>query len=1216
MTIHSKDKLKAAPISDAIKGHAAPSRPRWHLLYFVLAAFDVLTVSGSLYLNHSLKSSFAESVAINRQWAERLGVYASLAELATEVNMPGNEVFDTMDVPTELAEQQVALDRFQSVLSQARNDLRDNVDVVEAAPLVVQLDAIADAMHQMNIVQAEIFDHFRNNESAEAGSKMASMDRKNANVAAAIREMGTLVREIQARNFKDQANQTKSIRSLEYLIAAMIVVIVVAVASYGYKVAQKVRVGDQTLHDLLLESTQLSERASHALHELESLWDTLDKHTLFSMTDSKGKIVDANEGFCIISGYSKEELVGRDHRIVNSGHHPTSFWKEMWQTISAGNVWRGEVCNRAKDGSLYWVDATHVPQFDANGNITAFISLRFDVTDKKRAVAELEEAREQLVQEQDRFEHAISGSSDGLFDHDLITGEIWYSDQFKRLIGFKPEEFDEVKPFYETYVERLHPDDLATAIAARKKHLEHNAPYDFECRLQLNDGSFRWFRMRGQATRDESNRAIRMSGSITDIDEHHTDQSRLDLATRASKIGLWDWHVSSGEIHFSDTFYTMLGYEPGELRMSLATKYGLVHPDDLESMQAAMDRHLDGVDPTYAHEYRVRRQDGLWRWIRDSGEVVERGTDGTAKRMIGVHVDIDESTRKGIALRNAASLAVFDSEHETLSRLAASVAEVFGVDFAGVARQSTDENGRQLATMVGGWMNGQPVEQFTYDLTGTPCAVAYDDAYCRHECDVAAAYPEDKILADMGAESYAGIRLVSNRGEPIGIMMVVHSAPIGDDIDVHATLGMFAARAAAELERADIEAELKAAKAAAENASHAKGEFLANMSHEIRTPMTAILGYADLMLSDFTSASTHPDQIRALQTIRRNGEHLLTIVNDILDMSKIEAGKMAVEILSMQPAQIVDEVTALLESRATEKGLSLNVEYDTPIPASIQSDPTRVRQILLNFVANAIKFTEAGSVTIRISHDARQGLLQFRVIDTGIGMTPEQRDTIARFDAFSQADSSTTRRFGGAGLGLRISNCLVQMLGGQIDIESTFGEGSIFMASIETGDTVGVPLIKPSGNETMNTPIQPAKEQPQPEGDQDLEGVRVLLAEDQRDNQLLVSFMLKKVGAVMTLAENGQIARDLVLSNASSKDAFDVILMDMQMPVLDGYSATRKLRDAGYRGPIIALTAHAMSGDRDKCLNAGCDDFTTKPINRKELLALVTKYARQPAYAE
>ena len=393
-------------------------------------------------------------------------------------------------------------------------------------------------------------------------------------------------------------------------------------------------------------------------------------------------------------------------------------------------------------------------------------------------------------------------------------------------------------------------------------------------------------------------------------------------------------------------------------------------------------------------------------------------------------------------------------------------------------------------------------------------------------------------------------------------------------------------------------------------ANHAKSEFLANMSHEIRTPMTAILGFTDILLDDLKETET----IAAAQTIKRNGEQLLRLINDILDISKIEAGKMEVEMMNWSPGQIVAEVVSLMHVRADAKGLTLGDEIEGSLPETIMTDPVRLRQILVNLVGNAIKFTEKGGVRIvtKLVRDPQgQPSLAFAVIDTGSGIRDTEIGKL--FEPFTQADGSPSRRHEGTGLGLAISRQLARALGGDVTASSEFGKGSTFTATVSTGPLDGIPLVQcPAevGN-TGNRPNESTTDSiPKLQ-------CRVLLAEDIPDNQRLIEAILCGVGAEVTIVGNGQDAVEQVLAthpgwgrrHGDPTKPFDIVLMDMQMPVLDGYAATRRLRHEGYAGPVIALTAHSMCGDREKCIGAGCDDYLSKPVIRKELVQMVAKWA-------
>jgi PAS domain S-box-containing protein len=459
-------------------------------------------------------------------------------------------------------------------------------------------------------------------------------------------------------------------------------------------------------------------------------------------------------------------------------------------------------------------------------------------------------------------------------------------------------------------------------------------------------------------------------------------------------------------------------------------------------------------------------------------------------------------------------------------------------------------------------------------------------------------YPWETAMRDEAPLTGLMMRLDDCEGKRRSFM--VNCTPIsGNDGKVRGVLASL--EDVTQLE--ETQHELSRSKEAADAANRAKSDFLARMSHEIRTPMNAILGFTDMLRRGFEANELERQEY--LDTIHASGEHLLNLINDILDLSKVEAGRLDIEKIQCSPLQLIYEAVTVLRGQAEKKGISLGYEAPEGLPEYVITDPVRFRQLLTNLIGNAIKFTEQGGVRVvaRTSTRQRRPQLIVEIIDTGIGIPDETLERI--FDPFVQADTSITRRFGGTGLGLAISRRFVEALGGDLTVRSEMGKGSVFTFTIDTGPLDGVRTV---------TLDQATHQLRRTRASHSLRGqlpaVRILVVDDGESNRKLISLVLSRAGAVIQCARHGKEAIEAV-----GRICFDLVLMDIQMPVMDGYTATRILRERGLTMPIIALTADAMKGTEEKCREAGCSGFLTKPIDMDQLVHSLAETLRDHGYA-
>jgi PAS domain S-box-containing protein len=885
----------------------------------------------------------------------------------------------------------------------------------------------------------------------------------------------------------------------------------------------------------------------------------------FALGDFSGRIYEVNGVFCRILGYSREELIGKTTRDIT---HPDDLEasQENLRRLQAGEIDIYQFDKRYihKDGHPVWTEVKVSLLKNALGRPNVIVQIE-DITERR-------EQQRKILQLSERLSLATAAGEIGIWDLDLQTQQLVWDTFLSRLYDIDPAQ-----PLtYATWRSRVHPDDLGPIEALLDKALYQGASFNAEFRVINSGGMVRHIRSSAIVTWDDQGRPLRMVGVNVDITVHKTaemlqERAREELQTiidqMPAMIGYWDPELRN---RFGNQSYVeWFGKTPQEMRgKHIREVIGeKLYALNLPHMQAALRGERQQFERTIV-DVSGRTRYSLASYLPDI-----RG--GMVKGFYVFVADITPLKQAQMALAEAQShlRAVIDSAAE----------------FAILA---TDQSGTiQLfnkgAEEMLGYRAEELVGKFKPDILHLPEEIIERRALLSQEAGHTVSIDEVFVgRARQGVSESREWTLVHKNGQQVPVRLLI--APMRDH---QGEITGFVGIANDISAQRQARQALRQAKELAEQASQAKSDFVANMSHEIRTPMNAILGMSYLLAGSDLDA----EQRSHLDMIRTSAASLLAILDEILDFSKIEAGKMALAPLDFNLDDVTRSVAGMMSVSAQQKGLQLSLHVDEDVPRYLHGDAQKLRQVLVNLAGNAVKFTERGEIDLHVAAIRKtegEAALRFTIRDTGIGMDAEQVGRL--FKPFEQADSSITRRFGGTGLGLAISKRLVEMMGGQLGVESEAGQGSTFFFELTFKVVEGA--LPGAAQETL---AQAGRQ------DMRLDGARLLLVEDNVINQEVAAKILRKAGAEVEIVENGQIA----LERLRGPGRYHVILMDIQMPVLDGYRASRSIRDElNLKTPIIAMTAGVTPSERAQCAAAGMDDFIAKPFDVPEMLLKIRHF--------
>lgn len=874
-------------------------------------------------------------------------------------------------------------------------------------------------------------------------------------------------------------------------------------------------------------------------------------------TGTDGKISWANEGFIQLTKYSREEIIGKTpFELCKGPLSDREVMREMVNDFQQGSSFNSELIHYRKDGSWFWGRSKGQAVTDENGKVIQYFAIVEDISKEKASQKKLKEYEE-------RLKIALSNVGDNYWEHNFKTQKTFFSNAADNILGFKTEEFkDEANLWWKM----VYPQD--------RKILEDNDAlyqsgaidhHSHEYRMIHKDGSVHWVLDRGMVTeKDDEGKPVKIIG--THIDITRQKELEVELSRRVGQFKSLSENIpgviyeyefrrdgTEGLRYVSPAMEHIFGIAPSEFYQF--QQY--IHPDDVEPIQQKRKISKETLQPFYTEARLITAQRGMiWYSVTSSFSYY---TPEGAAVFTGFMLNITE--------RKNADNALKINEEKYRSIIANMNLGLLEVDSQEIIRSSNQSfcnmSGYTLHELIGKKASdlfAKGANEELLEIKNEERKKGISDAY---EIAVQTKNGVFKWWLISGAPRY------NDKGELVG--------SIGIHLDI--------------TEQKMLELELLEAREQAESSANAKQVFLANMSHEIRTPMNAILG----MGRQLQKTALDQTQKFYLDTISNAGEHLMVIINDILDISKIEAGKLALEAISFSMTEVIKSTVDVMQHRASEKGILVSCSVDENIAAALKGDPYRLKQILFNLVGNAVKFSEKGTVNIAAhlcSHNDGLQLVEITVSDSGIGMEKEYMDNL--FHSFTQEDKSVSRKYGGTGLGMTITKQLTELMGGTIDVKS--------QKNIGTTITLTIPFSIGNENDLL-------KDEAVITDTNMLKGKKILLVEDNEINRLVASITLNQYGADITEAVNGVEAVEAV-----KQMQFDLVLMDMQMPLMDGLEATKIIRkELQSTVPVIALTANAIKGESDKCYAVGMNDFISKPFEEQALIVMISKWLDKKA---